>query len=260
MKLDVYIPAIGQEEILNQCIDFLWYNCGDGPIVTRCFVIDNGSKVPIKAGVKVIRNEENLGMVGSLKQALEHSDADIICYMHSDMFIYEQGWDTQIIQAFEADPKLACLGVVGAVQADANGGRTGTVCAFRDGHLHGTKPTQKITPVCLLDGCCQIFRRSVLETVPWDEFEENGYLFSYDKGITVWLTMASHRVGVIDLDSEHLGGRTSCQTEFNNTLTEKGTTLDAMYRESERKYIERWKSCFPIRVTPDWVVHVGGKR
>jgi glycosyltransferase involved in cell wall biosynthesis len=259
MTLDVFIPAIGQQELLDQTIQHLVDN--DVLDSTWYYVIDNGSKTPLQSEIAdVIRNEENLGMVGSLRQAMEYSDAEILIYLHSDMLIFEPGWDTQLIEAFESDPKLAALGVVGAVQADSNGGRSGTVCAFRDGHLHGSKPSQHITPVALLDGCFMALRRAYLENFDWDTLEENGYLFSYDKGLTLALTMQSLHVGVIDFDSQHLGGRTSCQTEFHDTLKEKGSDLDSMYRDSERRYIERWKDTLPVRVRSDWHVDVGVRR
>jgi glycosyltransferase involved in cell wall biosynthesis len=258
MTLDVFIPAIGQQELLDQTIQHLVDN--DVLDSTWYYVIDNGSKTPLQSEIAdVIRNEENLGMVGSLRQAMEYSDAEILIYLHSDMLIFEPGWDTQLIEAFESDPKLAALGVVGAVQADSNGGRSGTVCAFRDGHLHGTKPTQNITPVALLDGCFVAYRRVVLENFDWDEFENNGYYF-YDKDISLTLTMQSWHVGVIDFDSTHLGGQTSCRTEFVDTLTKRNENHDMIYARSETRFLKKWGHVLPVKVRGDFHVDVGVRR
>lgn len=255
MNLEIWTPAIGQQEMLDHTLELVVKNAKTAP---KCFVIDNGSREPLRSSLAtVIRNDDNLGMIGSLIQARENCQADILVFMHSDMEIFEEGWDVKVIQAFEADSKLAALGVVGAVQADSNGGRSGTVCAFRDGHLHGTKPRQEITPVALLDGCWMAFRNAYLEHLDFDGFESNGYLFSYDKDLTLTLTMESLHVGVINLDSQHIGGQTSCREEFNDSLAKKGQNLNEMYRESERRYINKWKACFPVRVKPDWVVNVG---
>lgn len=259
MILDVYIPAIGQQELLVKCLDHLYENLGDGVLSGRMVVIDNGSKEPLTVGNEVIRNEENLGMVGSLKQALDHSEAEVLVYMHSDLFLYEPGWDTQILQAFEDDPKLACLGVVGAVQADANGGRTGTVCAFRDGHLHGSKPTQKITPVAILDGCLMAFRRQTMLDMNLPDTTWPTHHF-YDKALALELTMASHHVGVIDLDCEHLGGQTSCRPEYQKWAEEKHGGDHKIYLQAESRYINKWAPCFPVRVESDYTVHVGRRR
>lgn len=258
MTLSVYIPAIGQQETLDKTLRFLAKNAHAW---VEMWVIDNGSKEPLRSRfAKIIRNEENRGMVGSLKQAVEHSTADIIVFLHSDMFIYEENWDREVLAAFESDPKLAALGVVGAKQADTNGGRSQVVCAFVDAEKHGSRPKQMVTPVALLDGCFMAFRRDSIKDLDWDAFESNGYLFSYDKDLTLSLTMASQHVAVINLDSEHLGGQTSCREEFNDTLRKNGSDLNEMYRESERRYIEKWKNAFPVRVTDDYVVHAGKKR
>lgn len=255
-SLAVYIPALGQQETLNETLRLLATNAHAHWL--EMYVIDNASKEPLKSKfAKIIRNEENRGMVGSLRQAVEHSTAEVIVYLHSDMYIYEENWDREVLAAFEADPKLAALGVVGAKQADANGGRSQVVCAFRDAEKHGSRPKQMVTPVALLDGCFMAFRRDHIKDLDWDGFESNGYLFSYDKDLTLSLTMASLHVAVINLESEHLGGQTSCREEFNDTLKSKGSDLDAMYRESERRYIEKWKQALPVSVTQDYVVHVG---
>jgi len=254
MKIDVFIPAIGQEGLLNKTLGLLYKNSTHD---TGFYVIDNASKEPLEAiGATVIRNEENLGMVGSLRQAVEYSEAEILVYLHSDFFLYESGWDTKLVAAFEADPKLAVLGVVGAPRADKNGGRSGTVCAFRNAHEHGSRPTQHITPVALLDGCFGAYRRAFLENIDWEEFEENGYYF-YDKDISLTLTMQALHVGVINFDCEHLGGQTSCRPEFSNTLTEKGESHDTIYDRSEKRYLAKWGHVLPVAVRNDWHVDVG---
>lgn len=257
LTLSVYVPAIGQQELLDECVEHLSENVKG---VVPIYVIDNGSKVPLTSSfANVIRNDENRGMVGSLKDATAMCRTDILVYQHSDLFIYEGGWDEKVIRAFESDPKLAALGIVGAEIADPNGGRSNVWCAFRDWHVHGKRPVREVTPVALLDGCWMAFRRSALEGLDWDSLESNGYLFSYDKDLTLTLTMKSLHVGVINLDSQHIGGQTSCREEFNETLKNQGSNLDSMYRESERRYIDKWKPCLPVRVMQDWTVHVGRK-
>jgi glycosyltransferase involved in cell wall biosynthesis len=255
MSISVYCPALGQQALLAKCISLLHANQHN--IDTKLFVIDNGSQIPLTSHyAEVIRNEENKGMVGSLRQAVEHTDAEVIVYLHSDMFIHEEGWDRQIAVAFEADHQLAALGVVGAIQADADGGRSGVVCAFRDGEKHGKLPEKKITPVALLDGCFCAYRTSFLRELDFDQFEENGYFF-YDKDISLTLTMKSLHVAVIDLDCVHIGGQTSCREEFTDSLASKGENHGTIYATSENRYLRKWGKALPVRVTPEYVVHVG---
>lgn len=255
MTCSVVIPAIGQQELLDECVEYLAENVvGVVPI----YVIDNGSKVPLKSEfANVIRNEENRGMVGSLKQAVEMCNTDVLVYQHSDLFMYEHGWDEQVLRAFEQDPKLGIIGVVGAEWATKDGGRAHVWCSFRDWRIHGHKPRTKITPVALLDGCYMAFRRSMMEELGLPEvYGDGNEYFFYDKEISLTATMASWRVGVIDLDCDHLGGRTSCSEEFTKTIHTKSETHDIMYARSERRYLDKWGPCFDVRVAPDWTVHV----
>lgn len=259
MTLQVFIPAIGQQEVLDQTLSLLAKNAHGWVDMT---VIDNASLTPIVSKfAKIIRNEENKGMVGSLAQARSLCTADILVYLHSDMLIHEPEWDTKLLQAFEEDDLLGLLGVVGANKADEDGGRSGTVCAFRNWQDHGHRPATPVTPVAILDGCFMAFRKSMMDELDLPEvYGDGNEYFFYDKELSLSVTMASWRVGVIDLESEHLGGQTSCSEEFTKTVHADLQTHDTMYARSERRYIDKWEKCFPVRVLSDWTVHVGRKR
>lgn len=255
LSVSVYLPALGQQDVLDECVELLVDN--QQLPETTIHVIDNGSQKPITSQhAFVIRNEENRGMVGTLRQAREHTDAEIMVFQHTDMFIYEAGWDAQLAAAFEADPKLGMLGVVGAEWATKDGGRARVWCAFRDWVSHGSQPRQHITPVALLDGCYMAIRVSMLDQIDWSKLEEQGYFFGYDKDLSLTFTMEQFRVGVIDFDCEHLGGRTSCSEEFANTIHPSGETHGTMYARSEKRYMEKWATCFNVKVKKDWHVDV----
>lgn len=257
LTLSAYVPALGQQDILDKCIGLLHRNAIDEH--TQLYVIDNASQRKLESTFAyVIRNEENRGMVGSLKQAMEHSQADIVVFLHSDMYVYEDGWDIQILKAFEDDPKLGMLGVVGAEIADANGGRSRVHCAFRDWVSHGHKPTKKITPVAILDGCLLAARRSMMEGLSLPEvYGDGNEYFFYDKELSLTVTMESWHVAVINMDCEHLGGRTSCSEEFTAKINAALTNHDTMYARSEKRYLDKWRGSLPVRVTPEYVVHAG---
>lgn len=254
MTIDVYIPAIGGHEMLYGTKLRLLENAAG---VVRVTVIDNASKNPF-AGPNVIRNEENLGMIGSLRQAVEHSTADILVYMHSDMLIHERGWDEKMAFWFTADPLLACVGVVGATRADSDGGRSDTVCSFSDAEAHGRRPSLPLTPVALLDGCFMAFRLDCLDMLDWDQFEPQGYYF-YDKDITLTLTMRGLHVGVINLHSEHLCGKTSTGIEYTDLLRDSNMSHEGMYHESMNRYLGKWSENLPVRVDQNWTVHANGR-
>lgn len=259
MTLAVFIPALGQQEVLDQTLSLLAKNAHGWVDMT---VIDNASLTPIVSKfAKIIRNEENKGMVGSLAQARSLCTADILVYLHSDMLIHEPEWDTKLLQAFEEDPKLGLLGVVGAATADKNGGRSNVYCAFRDYKPHGAKPTKFITPAALLDGCALIFRKSMMDELNMpDVYGDGNEFYFYDKEISLTATMASWRVGTVNLDCDHLGGRTSLSQEFVEKIQSDLQTHDTMYQRSESRYLAKWKDVLPVHVAADWTVHVGRTR
>lgn len=256
LSVATYTPALGQQSLVDDSLELLL----DNAVLreTSFHIIDNASKEPITSPfAAVIRNEENKGMVGTLRQAREHCTAEILVYLHSDMFIYHEGWDREIATAFENDPKLGLLGVVGAEWATKDGGRALVHCAFRDWVSHGHKPTKMITPVAILDGCFCAFRKSMMEELDIPEvYGDGNEFFFYDKELSLTCTMASWRVGVINLDCQHLGGSTSCGPEFIDSLADKGTSHDEMYQRSEQRYLNKWKDQFTVKVAKDWTVHV----
>lgn len=221
---------------------------GRSDMSTAIKVIDNGSETPLNLNSSLaddlIRNESNVGMIESLQQAKDNCTADILAFFHSDLLIHEGGWDAKIIQAFESDPRLGLLGVVGGSVAASNGGRANVLCSFRNGHAHGQQTPPGVHPAVLLDGCCMIFRREAMNAIPDDGFPAHHF---HDKDWSVQMIMNGYRVGVIQLDCEHLGGRTSCQPECQESFKKWGGE-QAIYEASERRYLQKWGAMLPIRV------------
>ncbi len=259
MTIDYFLPAIGQQDLLNRCLSLLRKNMRGTRAELR--VIDNGSIPPLQvyhALGTVSRMENNLGMVEGLVFAMRHSLADILVYSHTDFLIYEAGWDLKLASYFEADDQLGLIGAVGARVAAANGGREEVFCSFRNGHEHGWQTPPGIHPVALLDGCFMAFRRRDLDRIGIDRsFSPHHF---YDKDWSLSFVLAGARVGVIDLDCEHLGGQTSCRPDYQewaNKAAPQGGDRD-FYLANERRYIAKYAHLLPVRVNKDWGVAVGG--
>ena len=139
MKIDVIIPHINHPNLLRECLELYKENCN--PELTNVIVIDNGSDPPLRNDIygSVTRNEDNLGMIKTLEQAKQISSADILIYTHSDTFYFEKHWDEKVLKAFQDNPKLGLLGIVGGAIATPDGGRGEMYCSFRNGHLHGNQ-------------------------------------------------------------------------------------------------------------------------
>lgn len=258
VKIDVVIPHINKQDLLNQCLQLYKDTCD--PELTNLIVIDNGSPVPLTNNIfgTVIRYENNLGMIQTLLEAKKLSTAEILIYNHSDMFIYEKGWDKKVYDAFCKDNKLGLLGTVGASIASGDGGRGGVFCSFRDGHVHGVKTPAGVHYVALLDGCSMMFRRTALDSITIDEtFFPHHF---YDKDWSLEILMHDWHVGVIDVDCQHLSGQVANAETYQKWATdfvkEKGIETDKhgdlyFYKENEKKYIAKWQNLFPIIVNVD---------
>lgn len=101
MKLVVGIPALGQNETLQKNIDLLIANADNKPTI---IVWDNGSEVAIPQDdtkYTLIRSEKNLGVPKAMNNIMEAVEADYYMMIHSDVEIYEKGWDTILIETIE---------------------------------------------------------------------------------------------------------------------------------------------------------------
>lgn len=252
MRIDYFIPAIGQQEMLQDCIDELRKNQQHGD--TEIHVIDNGSNPPLEIrDAKVHRFEDNLGMIESLVAAKRLSNAEILGFAHSDFFIHEFGWDSRLVQAFSSDPKLGLVGAVGARIAALNGGRAEVYCSFtRDGEVHGYQTPPGVHPAVLLDGCMMVFRRTVLDAlnIPDTRFRTHHF---YDRDWSLQTAVGGWKVGAICLDCDHLGGQTACRDDFQKWINERGGE-QKMYEENEALYLNKWKHVLPVSVDSKWTV------
>lgn len=259
MKIDVIIPHINKPALLEKCLGLYRDNCN--PDITNVIVIDNGSEPPLENNIygSVVRYPDNLGMIKTLEEAKKMSTAEILCYTHSDTFYYEPGWDAKVVEAFQADPKLGLIGIVGGTQATADGGRSNMYCSFRNGHMHGNQTPPGLHYVALLDGCSLIFRREALDSFEIDKgFYPHHF---YDKDWCLEVLTRGWKVAVMAMDCEHLGGQITIggqhyQKWANHFLEENKIDTHQngdqyFYTENEKRYINKWKDKFPISVNKD---------
>lgn len=253
MKIDVFFPALGQPELVERSFAAAMQNAhGD----TGGWIIDNGTEIPLSKSCDInpiafLRNHHNQGMPLSLDQAKRTSIADILVFLHTDFIIHEEAWDLQLARHFEVDPKLGLVGAVGAQQADSNGGRSNVWCSFRDAEVHGNRvPIGALVPAVLLDGAFMAFRRTAMDAAGIPELPFPRHHF-HDKHWSMQMVNAAYSVGVMQMDSEHLGGHTSTRPECQKSFESDGGE-QAIYDAAECQYIDRWKEMFPVKVDPFW--------
>jgi len=103
MKCDIIIPVWDQLELTKECVKGIMKNTH---YPYRLIIIDNASQKKTRAYLEglretanalVIRNEDNLGFVKAVNQALRVCDAPFICIMNNDT-VATDGWLTEMVE------------------------------------------------------------------------------------------------------------------------------------------------------------------
>jgi len=105
-------------------------------------------------------------------EALRHrTDADVIGYLHSDIYMHEHGWDVRVLREFE-DERVAVVGVVGATGLGHEDiykvpfhftqlARCGVFSNLTDAEVHGERETGTRS-VAVIDSCAVFVRSEFL--------------------------------------------------------------------------------------------------
>ena len=290
MKLALIVPVLNQHDLAQTAIDFALENLSGNNLV-QIIVLDNGSDVPFlyhgvnleihpKVTVDVIRLEKNIGVYPTFWEALKHTDADVLAFIHSDLIIEEKGWDTNVLKYFdEIEPRMGLMGFIGSNEIDWHGGRgAGTTSNFlgletethtKTGEVkkwkgspaeaHGRRSTV-YSLASVVDGCVMIFRRSVLEQIKQrPEFPPHHF---YDRLLSCETRELGYEVGVLGIGCDHISGQTVNQENAyhimakewldNHPTAHRDLPSDSeIYLEAERQWLSEYrdnKHLVPTRV------------
>jgi len=229
MEIISIIPILNQFDIARQAIKFL-LDSG-----SNVLVIDNGSDEEFTYDdkrVEVVRYDYPLGSYRVYFEALNHSDADILAFFHSDFFVYDKDWVDKVLKEFERDSKLGMIGFVGAKGIGADGGRIGTMSNFQGkiiesdpyitspdntidvknkwggspAEIHGARITSVVYSG-VVDGCSMILRKDALEDIG---FRDNICIHHfYDKIISCQLIEKGWKICTYGISCDHISGQTA---------------------------------------------------
>jgi cellulose synthase/poly-beta-1,6-N-acetylglucosamine synthase-like glycosyltransferase len=276
MKLSVVIPVLNQFDITNQSLKYIVQNDNYETIV-----IDNGSDEEFASktevdGITVIRYEDPMGSYPVFHEALQYTDADIIAYFHNDFFVYDKDWWKKVIAEFERDPMLGMIGFVSSTEVDSVGGRgAGTVSNFQGRSTIGSgiknwKGTtaeengERYTGfkyIATSDGCAMIFKREVLEKIPFRN--DIAIHHFYDKIMSMEVIERGYKNGFLGIECDHISGRT-CNIEpkyheaSRKWMTDRNITPSVIginwdnenYKHNERIFLDEYRSknMIPMKV------------
>lgn len=292
MKLAVVIPVLNQFPLAQCVIDFVANNLQEP---ADLIILDNASDKPFEYNIdhlskvltkKIIRLEHNIGVYPTFWEALKYTNADVLAFFHSDLFVNELGWDKRVLSVFESHPKLGLVGFIGSNEIDSSGGRgLGTTSNFMGdtykrhsaegvekswtgspADAHGKRNTG-LSHASVVDGCSMIFRREVLEKIKQREnFPPHHF---YDRMLSCETREAGYDVGVLGIGCDHISGQTVNQENSYKIMAAKwlgenniGLNRDPnqqfmenpdmlIYREAERQWLYEYrdvKHLVPCRI------------
>lgn len=241
MKLSIVVGLCNSFEVSLEALKSFIQNL-DHPEETEVIVIDNGSDTPFLeflAGtgegdrklsldtngvrMRIVRNEINTGNYPLFKQAAEIAEGEIVAFLHSDVVIYEKGWDSHVRAHFDARPELGLAGFIGSTELDGFGGRglgtysnfmgrsvtavNGQVFTGSVAEIHGKRTTDVILNAKVVDGCAMIFRKGVLDRIEWkSDYPPHHF---YDRMMSCQVRELGSTIAVIGIEFDHFSGQTA---------------------------------------------------
>jgi GT2 family glycosyltransferase len=299
MKLSIVVPVLNQHELAKVALEETLRNL-DLSIPTEVVIIDNGSDELFQfnyfvgitrmhndgnLSIRVVRNEKSIGVYPTFKQGMAETTGDIVAFFHSDVVVWEKGWNARLLQPFESSPNLGLVGFIGSNEIDSNGGRGGgTTSNFQGKTLSGAmsetgiqnhwigspaeahgKRSHGFSQAAVVDGCVMVLNRQAWERIgSRDNFPPHHF---YDRLISTQMLEAGFMVGVLGIAFDHISGQTvnrereyqvmahkwlsGCHGPFYGLPFVEGFNYDLpMYATAERMWLEeyRGKGLVPTRV------------
>lgn len=251
ITLDICLPVLNQEESTQLALNSFKSTQDDQS--NRYIIVDNGSRrfvrewlIGLTGSDFVIRNDSNVGLPKAMNQARKVSTADYILFTHTDVEMFEKGWDTKIKRILEG---LGSVGVAGFFGAKGLGTgdiyktpyymqqlvRTNPIAGDRcrmNPNVHGHYQFYNEIEACtVLDGFALIVKNGLKF---WDKSPHHNYdndicLESIDQGL---------QNIVINMDVIHYGGRTDVNEDW---ATGFGKSKADIHAESHIPLYEKWR-------------------
>ncbi len=217
---------------------------------------DTASK-PWKVTILDETKGDHAGFLTKCESGWRGTDAAVIGYLHSDLFIHEFNWDLRVLAEF-TKPNVAVVGFVGAQQLGHEDlfkvpyhfsqlARGDVWSNLTDWRSHGKQEVGS-RRVAVIDSCGVFVRRSFLGKCggwPVDRYPNSSHCSD------LWLCCMAHRLGM----HSHMVGVT-CTHRSGGKGTTGASWLDArggdtkLHREAHELIYSDFRDVLPIKVQP----------
>ena len=162
-------------------------------------------------------------------EGVARAKGDILCFMHDDILFRSNDWGKVVVESFSSNPNMGALGVAGGHfmpdcpcswstckttsyhvwQTNRDGSATEYGC---NDYTNG----KRLVEVVCLDGLFMCIRRSLFDTIRFDDNTFSGF-HCYDSDICMQVLSMGYSVNVtFDIDIEHRSNGACNQQYYDN--------------------------------------------
>lgn len=262
----VVIPVLNQHAATERFLQS-WFDLSKKRI--SILFIDNGSEEKLSdqpflakwakvADIEVVRNDQNIGVYPTFKQAFEITDSQFLFFSHNDVEMVEFGWDEKINDLlFTLLWRGEKVGVCGMYGARIIGHHNIYKVPYHFSQLArwdcvttesmlgviGRLINGSFEEVVVLDGFTMIINREMVKKIGGIKCDEYPVHHNYDNDICLESYYAGFKNYALNVDCLHHGGVTSTREKWAEKM---GTTDFKIHRLSHEVMYQKYRGRLPV--------------
>jgi glycosyltransferase involved in cell wall biosynthesis len=285
-SISIIIPFVDSWDITSKSIEYLAQNTSTK---SELVLIDNGSDNNYREDcldiirqsnldLIYIKNDINICALPTFKQGFDAASGDILCYMHNDVLIHEEGWDQRVLDCFNQDTKMGLVGLFGARKVHQNGGRDGCTsnmlgkvwgsCSCHPvASMHHGEIMVGISPSVVFDSLSMFFSRDAMRNLieNTDSFADwRSPSHFYDRFFGIKVLDLGYHMATIGIGFDHYGGGTSGAspkykeflrswlTEHNVPYSDDDDLDIKIYQVAESQWLTEFAHRLPVSVDSEY--------